>query len=442
MNNHPYIQINLITIDEAKGKFALNDVALATLRSLEGDIKVVAVAGLQRTGKSFLLNQLVMGQGGKFEVGSTVQTCTKGINMIVKRSVTSAEPNIIFLDTEGFGSTDRSQGFDIKLFSLALLLSSYFIYNSRGVIDSSAIEDLSLVVQLTKHIHVKERGKGESDDGNLFTDYFPTFHWIVRDFALKLVDEDGNEIDSRQYMENALDSASEDDESKQAMLVSNMIRGFFSNRDCMTLVRPVTDEEKLQNLASEPFETLRGEFREQLKRLREIVMKNAKVKTLNGAILSGNNFASLAETYVKSINDGEVPTIASAFDRMIKEQCLQAKDKALVLYEKRVRRTTTLSSQESDEDEENEDNNQEDDKRKLLLLKSCRESLKGVKLPIESDLLARSHEIASKIANDSFHREVSSLDGPEIVRFATPPPFFFRMLSCTNSTTTNIGTRI
>ena len=122
---------------------------------MKGEIKVVAVAGLQRTGKSFLLNQIVMGQGGKFEVGSTVQTCTKGINMVVKR--TEADGALVFLDTEGFGSTDRSQGFDIKLFSIALLLSSYFIYNSRGVIDSSAIEDLSLVVELTKHIHVKQR---------------------------------------------------------------------------------------------------------------------------------------------------------------------------------------------------------------------------------------------------------------------------------------------
>ena len=136
-------QINLINIEE--DKFKISDVAL------KGDIKVVSMAGLQRTGKSFLLNQLVMGKGGKFEVGSTVQTCTKGINMVIKRN-DNGEGAVVFLDTEGFGSTVRSQGFDIKLFSLALLLSSYFIYNSRGVIDSSAIEDLSLVVELTSNV--------------------------------------------------------------------------------------------------------------------------------------------------------------------------------------------------------------------------------------------------------------------------------------------------
>ena len=30
-----------------------------------------------------VFNQLVMGKGGKFEVGSTVQTCTKGIKLLV-----------------------------------------------------------------------------------------------------------------------------------------------------------------------------------------------------------------------------------------------------------------------------------------------------------------------------------------------------------------------
>lgn len=33
---------------------------------------------------------------------------------------------------------------------------------------------------------------------------FPSFMWLVRDFALKLVDENGSQITPRQYLENAL----------------------------------------------------------------------------------------------------------------------------------------------------------------------------------------------------------------------------------------------
>ena len=77
-----------------------------------------------------------------------------------------------------------------------------FVYNSRGVIDGNAIEDLSLVVELTKHIHVMSKGDNE-DSGEQFGDFFPSFLWILRDFTLKLRDK-GKKITSKQYLENSL----------------------------------------------------------------------------------------------------------------------------------------------------------------------------------------------------------------------------------------------
>jgi len=148
---------------EDDGRFVVREDALQMLAGIEGDISVIALAGLQRTGKSFLMNLLSReniadGSDRNFVVGNTVNTCTKGINMFLRRE---KDVTVVFLDTEGFGSTIRSQAYDIKLFSLALLLSSQFVYNSRGVIDGNAIEDLSLVVELTKHIHVMSKGDSE-----------------------------------------------------------------------------------------------------------------------------------------------------------------------------------------------------------------------------------------------------------------------------------------
>jgi hypothetical protein len=36
---------------------------------------------------------------------------------------------VILMDTEGLGSTERSTNTDIKIFSLAVLLSSHFVFN-------------------------------------------------------------------------------------------------------------------------------------------------------------------------------------------------------------------------------------------------------------------------------------------------------------------------
>lgn len=47
--------------------------------------------------------------------------------------------NILILDSEGLGALDEDANHDSKLFSLVILLSSCFIYNSMGSIDENAI---------------------------------------------------------------------------------------------------------------------------------------------------------------------------------------------------------------------------------------------------------------------------------------------------------------
>jgi hypothetical protein len=65
---------------------------------------------------------------------------------------------VIILDTEGMGALDEDSNHDVRIFSLSILLSSYFIYNSVGSIDENALQNLSLVINLTKHIQIKQQG--------------------------------------------------------------------------------------------------------------------------------------------------------------------------------------------------------------------------------------------------------------------------------------------
>jgi hypothetical protein len=172
-----------ITLGNSDEGFVINDEAVEYLNSLEGELAVCVVAGLYRTGKSYLVyaygvvflsltcfsawlqlnlltNKLEADSDGKvskgFEVGSSVQACTKGIWIWGEPiEVEGRNIKVLFMDTEGLGSTERSQNEDLRIFSLSVLLASHFLYNSRGVIDGSAIDDLSLVVNLTKCIHIK-----------------------------------------------------------------------------------------------------------------------------------------------------------------------------------------------------------------------------------------------------------------------------------------------
>ena len=79
------------------------------------------------------------------------------------------------------------------------------------------------------------------------------------------------------------------------------------------MIRPVTNEESLQNLEQMEENDFRADFLEQVALLRKKVTHCVKPKTLNGKQLSPSMFVTLAENYVNAINEGAVPNIENAW---------------------------------------------------------------------------------------------------------------------------------
>ena len=63
--------------------------------------------------------------------------------------------SFVLIDSEGIGAFDEDENHDTKIFLLALLLSSYFVYNSMGTIDENALNSLSLIINLSKELQIK-----------------------------------------------------------------------------------------------------------------------------------------------------------------------------------------------------------------------------------------------------------------------------------------------
>lgn len=319
-------------------KFRLMDEAKAFLMQLKGPIAIAAIVGRYRTGKSLLVNRMLLDLAGNgFQVGSTVNSCTKGLWLWDKplrcKNAEGQEVNLLIVDTEGIASLDADADHDAKIFALALLLSSFFIYNSVGSIDESALNNLSLVVELTKHIRTKAGNEGD-ETGAEFASFFPHFLWVVRDFTLQLVDENNVSFTPKQYLEKALTPMSGFSEGTEVKnRIRRMLLAFFPNRDCVTLKRPVEDEGKLQQLDTADWSEFRPEFVSQMKELRKKIYTGAPAKMLNGKMLDGFMLVHLAEAYSDSINTGSALNIGDAWGQVSLSRNKKAVEEGRHLYE-------------------------------------------------------------------------------------------------------------
>jgi len=170
---------------------------------------------------------------------------------------------------------------------MAVLLSSLFVYNQMGGIDEAALDRLSLVTEMTKHIRVKSDEKGVNGktkqttaDQTELGKFSPSFVWLLRDFYLDFSD-DTEEISPVEYLERALRNVGgvgPGVESKNG--IRDSIKSLFPERECFPLVRPVNDEKELRHLDSLSPDKLRPEFKEGLGRLLETLFHRCRPKTV------------------------------------------------------------------------------------------------------------------------------------------------------------------
>ncbi|KAI9224730.1 guanylate-binding protein [Blastocladiella britannica] len=331
--------------DDRCPRFAINPKAAELLSAVQGPVGVVTVAGLYRTGKSYVLNRLA-GSNRGFAVGSLVEPCTQGIYMWIihdpppELAALRKSPNmtLLLLDTEGLGSFTKSKQYDVKIFTLAVLLSSLFCYNSLGSVDEGALDRLALVAELSNHIrltHASEAGAEETVDAYALNKFFPKFVWLVRDFVLKL-ELDGVSITSDEYLESVLKPIEGEDSEKLKTRngIRSSIQQYFPDRHCFTLKRPVNDEKMLQHLDDLTESDIRPVFLEQMRSLTEFVYASTLPKQLFGRTLSGDNFAHLAAAYVNAMNSGGVPVIRSAWEAVIAAECERVVATAATEWEK------------------------------------------------------------------------------------------------------------
>uniref|UniRef100_A0A8C6R7W1 GB1/RHD3-type G domain-containing protein n=1 Tax=Nannospalax galili TaxID=1026970 RepID=A0A8C6R7W1_NANGA len=161
MASGPEMLAPICLVENHSEQLSVNQEAIEILDRISQPVIVVAIAGLYRTGKSYLMNCLAGQNHGESHAGYL--------------DVVRVSPH----QTKGLGDVEKGDPKnDSWIFALAVLLSSTFVYNSMGTINHQALEQLHYVTELTELIRAKSSSDPNGiEDSTEFVGFFPDFVW-------------------------------------------------------------------------------------------------------------------------------------------------------------------------------------------------------------------------------------------------------------------------
>ncbi|KAF6248953.1 guanylate-binding protein [Scenedesmus sp. NREL 46B-D3] len=248
-----------------------------------------------------------------FGVGHTRETETKGIWVWGQpQTAAGGSKTVLYVDTEGFESTGRSNSYDDRVFAVATVMSSLLIYNLPETIRGSDVSKLSFVVELAA---------GFYDHANKSSVAVPvepgSMLWVIqRDFL------QGKSV--QQLVTDAL-APVPNPHKDQAIAETNNIRASLAsiarNSTGFSLPQPHLDRTKLCELGDAQLEP---KYVAQRDALKQLVLQQAGQKVVGGEVLTGKRLAALLQSLVAALNAKEIPTGAGLIDSFNREAVSKA----------------------------------------------------------------------------------------------------------------------
>ena len=326
--------LNLIEL--RRDKLILNEEALQVLKDIEEDLIIVFIFGKGGSGKSFLMNLLINSndQKKKFITNSIVSTKNlkgfkvnsyfnslkgnkKGIyfwsSPIEKEN---SKEKILFFDSEGVNSENvDQQTLESKLLALMIIISSLFIYNTKGDINSYSLNDLQLIVQLADSINIE----GKIDKDEMISELCPKFIWTLRDFNLEKYKQIKKRSDM--YLEECLNDDRFKGKNKDEInMISESLVRYFKKRECVIMPCPTNEEKEVVMLKRMELSELSENFQNEFEVLKKKIYESSKAKSINGKKINGPILVSLLKSFIREINKEKIPNLDKIFLELIKKE--------------------------------------------------------------------------------------------------------------------------
>ena len=321
-------------IEFRRDKLVLNEEALQVIKNIKEDLIIVFIFGKEKTGKSFLIDLLINSKNKKnIKISNSLVSSKEIKGFKLKSTFNSSEGNkkgiffwsspiekenstekILFFDSEGINSENiYQQTLESKLLALMIIISSLFIYNTSGDIDSNSLNNLQFIEQLTDSIHIE----GKIDKDEVISELCPKLIWTLRDFDLEKYKKvkKNNDI----YLEECLNDDRFTGKNKDEMnMIKESLVKYFKNRECVIMPCPVNNEKELPLLKKMYLDELSDDFQNEFNVLKKKVYETSQSKLINSKKINGPILVYLLKLFINEINSAENLNINKIFTDFIK----------------------------------------------------------------------------------------------------------------------------
>ena len=319
-------------IEFRRDKLVLNEEAIKIIQNIKEDLIIVFIFGKERTGKTFLMNLLINPEDNKKSQIKFPKISNKNIlgsqmnlNSLFdnKKGVyfwtsplnkENSKEKILFIDTQGLNTNISENDLEYKLLTLILIISSLFIYNTIGDIDSNSLNNLQLIMHLNDLINFAQKN---IDKDEMISELCPKFIWTLRDFDLEKYKKINKIRDA--YLEECLnDDRFKGKNNDEINMINKSLGKYFKKRECVIMPCPVEDEKELANLRKMNLHELNSDFQNEFEVLKKKVYESSEAKSLYGKKITGPFLVNLLQLFITEINNDNIPNIDKIFLNLIK----------------------------------------------------------------------------------------------------------------------------
>ncbi|EAR92177.2 amine-terminal domain guanylate-binding protein (macronuclear) [Tetrahymena thermophila SB210] len=300
-------------------EYEISDEAIEVISNCSGHVTFVSITGLKKTGKTFLMNQIIEASNNP-----NYQKLRQEEGVIIWSQPLYNTLNsswIFFIDT----CLDLERRDQLELYYITMLISSASINNTVGQLKEESLLCFNPLLKIRDIIKMENE-----HEVSTAINFFPSMILTLRDFSFNQLKQQSSQL---KYFDDFLfDEITYLKATKEQKKTRQRILKYFKSRKLIAVNYPVDDQQMISQLENLEQEQLNEEFVRDLYFLRKTLLSSTNVKEYNGVFFNATMFLSFINSFLEDIKDKKKLDIQKAFSVLLDNEFIHEYNQCVELY--------------------------------------------------------------------------------------------------------------